>query len=177
MACQEGVCRHSQQKIKNGSVYLSLTASWLAGRRESHGQTLNFWLTTSLPIRWRILPSFLLTVSPKYPKLPLLSHISLFSDSFAPVLFFTNISKHPRISSLPQPQPQPPTHSTPTPTTNYIKMSAIAKPVTILAGLLLAGTATTYTVRSKNSDFSAASLAASDMDAAASAAGVSKPKL
>ncbi|KAM0693381.1 hypothetical protein Q7P36_006635 [Cladosporium allicinum] len=56
-------------------------------------------------------------------------------------------------------------------------MSAIAKPVTILAGLLVAGTATTYTVRSKNSDFSAASLAASDMDAAASAAGVSKPKL
>ena len=56
-------------------------------------------------------------------------------------------------------------------------MSAIARPATILAGLLVAGTATTYTVRSKNSDFSAASLAASDMDAAASAAGVSKPKL
>ena len=56
-------------------------------------------------------------------------------------------------------------------------MSAIAKPVTILAGLLVAGTATTYTVRSKNSDFSAASLAASDMDAAAASAGFSKPKL
>jgi len=56
-------------------------------------------------------------------------------------------------------------------------MSAIAKPVTVLAGLLAAGTATTYTVRSKNSDFSAASLAAADMDAAAASAGFSKPKL
>jgi hypothetical protein len=55
-------------------------------------------------------------------------------------------------------------------------MSAIARPFTVLAGLLVAGVATTYTVRSNNSDFSAASLAAADLDAAGKAVGV-KPKL
>lgn len=55
-------------------------------------------------------------------------------------------------------------------------MSAIARPATILAGLLVAGTATTYSVRSNNTDFSAASLAAADIDAAGKALGV-KPKL
>ena len=42
--------------------------------------------------------------------------------------------------------------------------------------LVTAGAATTYTVRSSNSDFSAASLAAADIDAAGKAVGV-KPKL
>jgi hypothetical protein len=55
-------------------------------------------------------------------------------------------------------------------------MPALARPLTILAGLAVAGTATTYTVRSKNSDFSASSLAAADLDAAGKAVGV-KPKL
>lgn len=55
-------------------------------------------------------------------------------------------------------------------------MSAIARSATILGGLAVAGAATTYTVRSKNSDFSAASLAAADIDAAGKAIGV-KPKL
>jgi hypothetical protein len=114
------------------------------------------------------------------PSLALKSHLPvpipslLFSSSS-----HTQKQKHPPNSSLQPSQlqspPAQPNHQTLT--TNHIRMSAIAKPVTILAGLLVAGTATTYTVRSKNSDFSAASLAASDMDAAASAAGVSKPKL
>lgn len=55
-------------------------------------------------------------------------------------------------------------------------MSAIARPATILAGLVVAGAATTYTVRSSNTDFSAASLAAADIDAAGKTVGV-KPKL
>jgi len=55
-------------------------------------------------------------------------------------------------------------------------MPAIARSATILAGLVTAGAATTYTVRSSNSDFSAASLAAADIDAAGKAVGV-KPKL
>ena len=55
-------------------------------------------------------------------------------------------------------------------------MPAIARSATILAGLVTAGVATSYTVRSNNSDFSAASLAAADIDAAGKAVGV-KPKL
>ena len=55
-------------------------------------------------------------------------------------------------------------------------MPAIVRSATILAGLVTAGAATTYTVRSSNSDFSAASLAAADIDAAGKAVGV-KPKL
>ena len=55
-------------------------------------------------------------------------------------------------------------------------MPSVARTFTVLAGLATAGVATSYTVRSKNTDFSAASLAAADMDAAGKAVGV-KPKL
>ena len=55
-------------------------------------------------------------------------------------------------------------------------MPAVARSLTVLAGLVTAGVATSYTVRSKDSDFSAASLAAADIDAAGKAVGV-KPKL
>jgi hypothetical protein len=115
-------------------------------------------------------------VSQATPSLPLLKHTSLFCDScLLPLHSHIKTSTRLITSAF---TTSVTTHSTNTTNNNiHIKMSAIAKPVTILAGLLVAGTATTYTVRSKNSDFSAASLAASDMDAAASAAGVSKPKL
>ena len=55
-------------------------------------------------------------------------------------------------------------------------MPAIVRSATILAGLVTAGAATTYTVRSKNSDFSVASLTAADIDASGKTIGV-KPKL
>jgi hypothetical protein len=55
-------------------------------------------------------------------------------------------------------------------------MPSIARTATLLAGLVTAGVATSYTVRSKDTDFSAASLAAADLDAAGKAVGV-KPKL
>lgn len=43
-------------------------------------------------------------------------------------------------------------------------MSAIARPATVLAGLAVTGAATTYTLRNKNVDFSAPSLAAAETD-------------
>jgi hypothetical protein len=189
MACQEIVFPSFPTENKEwernccgcltAALYLPIfTVSWPAGQGESHGETLNFLVDNKSPTQWRLLPSFLLTVvSPSIShslSYSLKSHLP-FSDSIAPVLFLIHQNIHePHPSRKYSYNHQPlykHTHN------NHIKMSAIAKPVTILAGLLVAGTATTYTVRSKNSDFSAASLAASDMDAAASAAGVSKPKL
>lgn len=45
-------------------------------------------------------------------------------------------------------------------------MSAIAKPVTILASLAVAGAAATFTASNSKTDFSPASLLASETDAA-----------
>lgn len=51
------------------------------------------------------------------------------------------------------------------PTTNT-KMSALARPTTILAGLAVAGAATTFTARNKATDFAPASMASAEIDAA-----------
>lgn len=45
-------------------------------------------------------------------------------------------------------------------------MSALARPTTILAGLAVAGAATTFTARNKATDFAPASMASAEIDAA-----------
>lgn len=78
----------------------------------------------------------------------------------------TTAYQHLTLALTPTNQPTLTTTTTHNHTTTNTKMSALARPTTILAGLAVAGAATTFTARNKATDFAPASMASAEIDAA-----------